>query len=77
VADESLYYNISNHGYFVDTTYENICGCIDFSIHQTMCLDPIGSAKTTWPLELEKESWKIIYPMAVFNIMLQVGVKRY
>lgn len=51
--------------------------CIDFSIHQTMCLARIGSAKTTWPLELEKESWKITYPMAVFSIMLQVGVKRY
>jgi len=51
--------------------------CIDFSTHQTMCLAPIGSAKTTWPLGLGRASWKITYPMAVFSIMLQVGIRRY
>jgi hypothetical protein len=49
---------------------------VNFSTHQTMCLAPIGSARTTWPLGLEKESWKITYRMAVFNIMLQVGARR-
>lgn len=50
--------------------------CCIFSIHQTVWLAPIGSARTTWPLELGRETWKITCLMAVFNIMWQVGARR-